>query len=144
MQTRDAIAILPEIVLTLAGLAVMLLGAFLKASNDRWLSTTAHLGLLGAAVAITFQWSHLGSAFGGMLRVDPFGIFFHLLFLIIVALVALSSSEYLAQEKLDSGEYYALLLFATVGMGLMVSANDLILIFIGLEISSLASYILAG
>jgi NADH-quinone oxidoreductase subunit N len=144
MQTRDVIAVLPEIILTLAGIAVMLLGAFLKDSSVRAASFTAHLGLLGAAIGLTYQWGRLGPAFGGMFLVDPFGIFFHILFLVIAVLVALASSEYLGREKLPAPEYYALLLFATVGMGIMASANDLILVFIGLEISSLASYVLVG
>ena len=99
MQTWDVIAVLPEIILTVAGIAVMLQGAFLKGSSARAASVTAHLGLLGAATAITYQWGRLGPAFGGMLLVDPFGIFFHLLFLIIAVLVALASSEYLERER---------------------------------------------
>ena len=144
MQTWDAIAVLPEIILTLAGIATILLGAFQKSPNERSSGAMAHLGLLGAAVGITYQWGHAGPAFGGMLLVDSFSIFFHILFLIIAALVALASSEYLTRENMPAAEYYALLLFATVGMGIMSSANDLIVIFIGLEISSLASYVLVG
>ena len=144
MQTLDLIAILPESILTLSGVVVLLLGAFRKDSGGRWVGATAHLGLLGAALGITYQWRHPGPAFSGMLLVDSFGLFFHLLFLIVAALVALSSAEYLEQERLAAPEYYALLLFATVGMGIMASANDLILIFIGLEISSLSSYVLVG
>ncbi len=144
MLTSDLIAILPEIILTLAGIAAILAGAFFEKSGDRWAAVAAHTGLVGAAVAITFQWGHSGYAFGGMFLADPFSIFFHLLFLIIAALVALSGGEYLLREKLAAAEFYALLLFGTVGMGIMASANELILVFIGLEISSLASYVLAG
>jgi NADH-quinone oxidoreductase subunit N len=144
MLTSDLIAILPEIILTAAGIVAMLAGAFFEKSGDQWASLAAHAGLVGAAVAISFQWGHPGSAFGGMFLADPFSIFFHLLFLIVAALVALAASEYLAREKLAAAEFYALLLFGTVGMGIMASATELILVFIGLEISSLSSYVLAG
>ena len=144
MPIRDLIGILPEAILTIAGIVVMLSGAFCQQSARRWCGTAAFAGLLGASAAVLCQWSSQGPAFGGMLQIDPFSIFFHLLFLIIAALVALSSSDYLQQENLPCCEYYALLLFATVGMGLMAAASDLIVAFIGLEISSLASYVLVG
>ncbi|MCH7979310.1 MAG: NADH-quinone oxidoreductase subunit N [Acidobacteria bacterium] len=146
MQTSDLIRILPEIILAVAGIVVMLLGAFQKQNAGRMHPAIALLGLLGAAGAIAYQypWRSLDPAFGGMLELDAFSAFFHILFFLVAALVVLSSSEYVAQERLASGEYHALLLFATMGMGLMASSNDLIMIFIGLEISSLASYILVG
>ncbi len=144
MQTWDLIRILPELILTAAGTVVMLLGAFQKPGSRRGASTLALLGLLGAAAAVVYQRRNPGPAFGGMVEMDAFSVFFHLLFLIIAALVALASADYLAHERLDAAEYYALLLFGTAGMGLMASANELILIFIGLEISSLSSYVLVG
>jgi len=144
MQTSDMIAILPEGILCLAGIGAILGGAFIKNSGSRWPSVMTYAGLIGAAGAIHFQWGHPKAAFGGLFLVDPFSIYFHLIFLGITALVALSSSEYLAREQLPAAEYYALLLFATIGMGIMASANELVLVFIGLEISSLSSYVLVG
>ena len=144
MSTLDFAAILPEAILTVAGTVVMLLGSFPSRNRDRNCRTLTLFGLAGATVAMVSQRQHLGLFFDGMFLVDPFSIFFHLLFLLIAALVALSSADYLHAEKLAVGEFYALLLFATTGMGLMASANDLILSFIGLEISSLASYVLVG
>ena len=144
MQTSDLIRILPELILAVAGIVVMLLGAFQKPTAVRSHTAIALLGLLGATAATLSQLHSPGAAFGGMLEVDAFSVFFHSLFFLITALVVLFSAEYVAEEKLASGEYHALLLFATMGMGLMASSNELILIFIGLEISSLASYILVG
>jgi len=144
MRTEDLIAILPEAILTGVGTLVMLLAAFLKKGKEQWCATTSLLGLLAAAVSVAYQWRHRGPAFEEMIVVDPFSLFFHLLFLLIAALVALASLPYLRQERLAIGEFYALLLFATAGMGLMASGNDLIVIFIGLEISSVASYVLVG
>ncbi len=79
-----------------------------------------------------------------MVRVDSFAIFFHLLIPAISAVCILLSLEYLDTQNIRSGEYYALILFGTVGMVLMSSAVELVLIFIALEISSISTYILAG
>ncbi|MBI3895131.1 MAG: NADH-quinone oxidoreductase subunit N [Acidobacteria bacterium] len=144
MPAWNLTAILPEAILTVVGIVVMLLGSFSSQNQDRGCRTVTLMGLAGATVAVVAQRQHQGAFFDGMFLVDPFGIFFHLLFFLIAALVVLSSADYLQAEKLTVGEFYTLLLFGTVGMGLMASANDLILSFIGLEISSLASYVLVG
>jgi len=144
MSTFDLVAILPEIILTITGVFLMMVGAFRQESAARWCSTLSLVGLVGATAALIYGRRFPGLAYGGMFSVDPFGGYFRLLFLLIAALVALGSVDYLRRERQPAGEYYALILFATVGMGLMASANDLILIFIGLEISSLSSYVLVG
>jgi NADH-quinone oxidoreductase subunit N len=79
-----------------------------------------------------------------MVQVDGFSVFFHALVIAIAAVVILSSQEYMAVQRIRAGEYYALILFGTVGMALMSSAVELVLIFIALEISSISSYVLAG
>ncbi len=76
--------------------------------------------------------------------VDTFSVFFHFVVLLIALVVILISFEYLEVQRIRSGEYYALILFGTVGMMLMSSAVELVLIFIALEISSISTYILAG
>ena len=85
-----------------------------------------------------------GLAFWNMVRVDGFSVFFHFLVIAIAAVVILSSFEYMAVQQIRAGEYYALILFGAVGMCLMSSAVELVLIFIALEISSISTYILAG
>src|SRR3989338_130085 len=144
MSPEDLIAVVPEAILTVVATAVMLLAAFRTKGKEEWCGFVTLLGLLAAMAALTLQWPPQGPAFDGMVLADTFSIFFHLLFLGIAILIVLGSASYLRREQLAAGEYYALLLFATVGMGLMASANDLILSFIGLEISSLSSYVLAG
>ena len=79
-----------------------------------------------------------------MVRVDSFSVFFHVLVAAVTAVVILTSYEYMAVQKIRAGEYYALVLFGAVGMSLMSSAMELVLIFIALEISSISTYILAG
>src|SRR5437660_4624432 len=79
-----------------------------------------------------------------MVRVDGFSVFFHVLVTTIVAVVILTSYEYMSVQRIRAGEYYGLILFGAVGMCLMSSAVELVLIFIALEISSISTYILAG
>src|SRR6202171_1443552 len=79
-----------------------------------------------------------------MVRVEGFSVFFHVLVIAIAAVVILSSFEYLRVQRIRAGEYYGLILFGTVGMCLMSSAIELVLIFVALEISSISTYVLAG
>ena len=79
-----------------------------------------------------------------MVRVEGFSVFFHFLIIAIAAVTILTSFEYMAVQRIRAGEYYGLILFGTVGMCLMSSAIELVLIFIALEISSISTYILAG
>src|SRR5258708_11242377 len=79
-----------------------------------------------------------------MVRVEGFSVFFHYLVIAIAAVAILSSFEYLRVQRIRAGEYYGLILFGTVGMCLMSSAIELVLIFIALEISSISTYVLAG
>jgi len=79
-----------------------------------------------------------------MVRVDSFSVFFHFLVASVTAVVILTSYEYMEVQEIRAGEYYALVLFGALGMSLMSSAVELVLIFIALEISSISTYILAG
>src|SRR6185312_12720187 len=152
IQTVDYIRILPELVLTAFGIAVMIIDPLLKPNTSR-----KGLGLLSlagtlAAIAATFcqiAWMARDASFRdpgwfGMVQVDNFSIFFHILIPAISAVCILASFEYLETQGLNSSEYYGLILFGTVGMALMSSAVELVLIFIALEISSISTYILAG
>jgi NADH-quinone oxidoreductase subunit N len=85
-----------------------------------------------------------GYAFWNMVRVDGFSVFFHVLVLAITVVLILTSYEYMSVQRIRAGEYYGLILFGAVGMCLMSSAVELVLIFIALEISSISTYILAG
>src|SRR5262245_7825247 len=85
-----------------------------------------------------------GTAFSSLLIVDGFGTLFRVMVIVVGALTVFSSNPFLNREGANSGEYYALVLFSVVGQCVMVTANDLIMLFIGLEISSISSYVLAG
>jgi NADH-quinone oxidoreductase subunit N len=150
IKTADYILILPELVLGAFGIMVMLVDPLLKPGNSRkGLGLLSLVGTLCAIAAAFYQMAWLGgssnaSGWFGMVRVDSFSIFFHVLIPAIAALCILASLEYLEAQNIRSGEYYGLILFGTVGMVLMSSAVELVLIFIALEISSISTYILAG
>ena len=139
------VRILPELVLTVWGMAVMAIDAMLpERSSRKSLGVFAFAGTLVAMIASLYQANYPGSGWFDMIRVDEFSIFFHVLICAISALVILASFEYLDAQQIHGGEYYALILFGTVGMVLMSSAVELVLIFIALEISSISTYVLAG
>jgi len=108
------------------------------------LGMVALVGSLAALVATLFQSQYPGPGFWNMVQVDSFSVFFHFLVAAITVVVILTSFEYMQVQGIRAGEYYALVLFSAVGMSLMSSAVELVLIFIALEISSIATYILAG
>jgi NADH-quinone oxidoreductase subunit N len=133
---------LPEIILTLTGVLIMFLEAVL---GDKQKSLFGPLSIVGLAAAlVAAATADPGTAFHNMLIVDPFGAFFRVLVIGVGILTVFSSSEYLRRENSPGGEFYALIVFSVMGQCVMVTANELIMIFIGLEISSISSYILAG
>jgi NADH-quinone oxidoreductase subunit N len=147
----DYVAILPEIVLSLFGMLIMMLDPVMdERRSQRTLGGIALVGAFVALLATFFQahfLSHTGAsgiAFWNMIKVDAFSIFFHVVVAAVTILVILSSYEYMEVQQIRAGEYYGLILFGAVGMSLMSSAMELVLIFIALEISSIATYILAG
>ena len=145
--------VLPEIVLSVFGMLVMLVDPFIDDKEDRKLDIISVIGVLGALWA-TFYMARpetgnafkleFGDAFFHMVRADAFSVFFHVVILMIALCTILMSHEYLKAHKIRTGEWYALILLATVGMGLMASSIELVMIFIAIEISSIATYILAG
>jgi len=145
-MSLDLLRLLPEVVLIITGVIIMLLEPFLPPSASRKpLGWIAIAGTLAALIATAWQSHSLaGTAFYGMVSVDHFSIFFHLLIGLVLLATLLSSLEYFENNSTHVGEYFALLAFATSGMMLMTSSADLLLVFIGLEISSISTYILAG
>src|SRR5438034_1351693 len=144
-QGVDYIRFLPETVLSISGLIVMVLDPLVdEEHSQKTLGVIALIGTLAALAATIFMSHYPGLAFWNMIRVDSFSVFFHFLVITIAALVILTSNEYMTVQRIRAGEYYGLILFGVVGMALMSSAVELVLIFIALEISSISTYILAG
>jgi NADH-quinone oxidoreductase subunit N len=134
--------VIPELIILSTALIVLLLDLIIVEKDF-----LGYLSLFGVIVALFFSLSPVtpfGSFFSSMLIVDRFTIFFDLLFLLASSITILLSLHYLTIEENVHGEYYTLLLLATLGMMLMVKASDLIVVFLGIETLSLAIYILAG
>ena len=145
IPTVDYIRILPELVLSLFGIIVMMADPLLpEQGSKKSLGNISLIGVLTALAATVYQTGYYGSAFYHTIRIDTFSVFFHFVVLLIALVVILTSYEYLDVQRIRSGEYYALILFGTIGMMLMSAAVELVLIFIALEISSISTYILAG
>jgi len=144
-HSADYIRILPELILSVFGMMVMVLEPVLdERRSQKALGALALVGMVGAILASVYQVNHEGFAFWNMIRVDGFSVFFHFVVTAVGALVILISYEYMTVQRIRAGEYYGLILFGVVGMCLMSSAVELVLIFISLEISSISTYILAG
>ena len=145
LQAADYIRLLPELVLIVFGVIVMLAEPLVDPKSDRRsLGIIALVGAVLSIVASIYQTGYTGDGFLGAIHVDSFSIFFHVLIGLITTVVILASFEYLQVQQIRYGEYYALILLGAVGQMLMSSAVELVLIFIALEISSIATYILAG
>lgn len=146
MNASDSLRILPEIVLTLTAVAVMLIDASLAPGVPRRpLGWVAAIGTTAALWASVWQ-LNLGTTTGffNTVETSPFTVFFHVLICGIVLVVLLLSMDTLPEDSHHQGEYYALTVFGAVGMCLLTSAVELLLVFIALEISSISTYILAG
>lgn len=141
----DLRIILPELIVALAGVIVMIYDSLLP-KHRAATSFLSLAGLIAAGVALALMWSGFLPGFGwnGMIAHDGLRIGFSFVFLIVSAVTILISTIWVDRESVPAGEYHALLLFATFGMMLMASGNDFVIMFLGLETLSLATYVMAG
>src|SRR5688500_18452552 len=139
--------IAPEVIICAAAVIVMLVDAFAR-PTQRWITGgIAMAGIFAAAVATIWLWASGTAsfdAFNGMIVLDELRLGFTLIFLLVSFLTLLISNVWIDGEQLPAGEFHSLLLFATVGMMLMASVNVLVIVFLGLEILSIATYVMAG
>lgn len=139
--------ILPELIVALAGVIVMIVDAFSHPRQRLVTGTLSLLSMLAAAAATIWLWVArplTASAFNGMIVLDEFRLSFTVIFIVVAILTLLIATFWIETESLPAGEFHSLLLFATAGMMLMASAGDLVIVFLGLEILSIATYVLAG
>lgn len=144
---EDYVRLLPEIILTAAGTFMMVLEGILgdnREGKGRIFGHLTILTLIAALASALYANGFPGTAFSGMVVIDGFATFFRVLVIGVGMLTVLSSYQYLKREHADAGEYHALILFSIVGQCVMATSNDLIMVFIGLEVSSIATYVLAG
>ena len=140
-------AVLPETIIAVTGIIVMLYDCIFPRQKN----VTGTLSLTGIAVSAVFlgiMWSDTNSvpatSWNGMIAHDNLRLSFSFVFLIVSALTILVSTIWVEREDVPAGEYHALLLFATFGMMFMASGNDMVIIFLGLETLSIATYVMAG
>jgi len=134
----------PLIEIILTALAVLLLDLYLKEEEKGALTWISVLGLIIASIMTLVFWPSGEAVFYSSLRVDGFSLFLTNLLLAAAGLTLLASIHYLRNAHIHKGEFHALILFGTLGMILMASANDLILFFVALETMSVALYVLTG
>jgi NADH-quinone oxidoreductase subunit N len=136
-------ALLPSLIVVATACLVLLLDLWPTRGKGH-LATVSLAGLVGALLSAIALWGTRVRGFRDMVVLDDYALFFHLVIGYAAALIVLLSVDYLARTGAESGEYYALLLFATSGMFLLASAGDLIAVFLALELMSLSLYVLAG
>lgn len=140
----DLMAVLPEMVIAVTGIIVVLYDSF----APRQRHTTGAISLVGLALAAFTLISMWGDppavSWNGMIANDGLRLSFTLVFLFVTAMTILISTVWTEREDVPVGEYHALLLFATFGMMFMASGNDLVIMFLGLETLSIATYVMAG
>lgn len=137
--------ILPELIVALAGIVVMLYDSFFP--KQRAVSGAISLiGLVASGIVLATMWGGNAEASGwnGMIAHDNLRLGFSFVFLFVSAMTVLISSVWVEREDVPVGEYHCLLLFATFGMMMMSAGNDLVIIFLGLETLSIATYVMAG
>ncbi len=151
-MSPNLFALLPELILTVTGVAVMMLEPVIPPNRSR--KPLGWLAILGTALAGGASWyQHVAidseggaplTAFYRTVQIDNFSVFFHLLIAAVVIAVLLASLDYFEGPTTHAGEYFALVLFGATGMMFMTCSVELLMVFIGLEISSISTYILAG
>jgi NADH-quinone oxidoreductase subunit N len=137
-------AILPEAILTIGAIVLMMVAAFLgrrASALTSWMSVAL---LLGACVTLLGAPQSAGPLFGGLVAADGFGAFGKLLILLAAAIAIIAAHNWFERDFEHSAEYPVLILMSSVGMAVMVSATSLITLYVGLELQSLAAYVLAS
>lgn len=144
----DLYLLAPEATMAILALVVMMVDLFIK---RRFVTVT--VGLVGLIVPLGFAIAQAVTpgfldkphyAFSGMLVIDPYAVFFEIVFIIIAAVMLLASYSYVGKYVKADGEFYTLMLFSTTGAMFMASTNELITIYISLELTSIPLYVMAG
>ncbi|MGB9715085.1 MAG: NADH-quinone oxidoreductase subunit N [Thermodesulfovibrionales bacterium] len=139
LQLPDLGPVMPEILMTVLALILLIADLFIKKKE-----ALGGLGILGILVVAYTLLSSSGSTFGGLFISDGYSSFFKAIFFINFILSILISIKYIGIERVNFGEYYSLIALSTLGMMIMASAADLIVLYLGLELMALSTYILAG
>ena len=136
-------ALVPMLCATAGALLIMLAEAWRRKGERGLMSLLAFIGLGASGASLVFLWSRNQTSFG-VVTADNFGIFVSLLVVVVALFTVAFSTQVLERDGVPEGEYYAVLLFSVVGMIMMAMANDLLVLFIGLEVMSIGVYVLTG
>jgi len=134
----------PALIVIGTGCLVLLLDLLPPRESKVHLATVALIGVVAALLTSLAAWGGRGRGFHDMVILDNYALFFHVVICYAAALIVLLSIDYLRRNGVESGEYYALVLFSTSGMLLLTSAADLIVVFLAIELMSLSLYVLSG
>jgi NADH-quinone oxidoreductase subunit N len=144
IDSASLLAVLPELILTAGGLILMLVAAFGGDGTARLVNTLSVLTLIVAGVALSCSLAYGPDAFDGLVRADAFSVYAKALIYAAAAAAILLAPRFFSTDSALRPEYPILILFAAIGMGMMVSAGDMLTLYVGLEMNSLASYVLAS
>src|SRR3990170_1715454 len=139
----DTLHALPEVFLCTMAIIVLIL-SFVVPDRRGWMEGLSVAAVVGTGALLLWQLGEPVSAFSGMYLVDNFALFFKAVFLISTLFVILMSINYLQLERVPVGEFYAVLLFSTLGMMFIASGGNLLSLYVGLETMSISIYVLAG
>lgn len=148
VTSADLLAVSPMLIVIVTAMAVLMVDLVLPRDRKSWCVIVSLAGLALAAFSCYSLWDKSGAslitAFNGTVVADDFALAFQAILIVVAALSILLSEKYIQQKGINYGEYYALLLFSTSGAMLMATSRELITIFIGLEVLSIALYVLSG
>lgn len=144
MTNTDLIVALPELFLAVVGMALLMVGVFARGNPSRLVNYLAAISFVIAGVLSVATFDGSQTAFGDLFQVDSFGLFMKLLVLLGSALTLIVSQDFIEREQMARFEYGVLFVFATLGMMMMISAGDLISLYLGLELQSLCLYVIAA
>ena len=144
-MNNNFLLLTPEFMVTGLAFGILTLDFFIRRERKHWLGYVGAAGLLlTLAVALIYQWDTVDELYDGLIVIDGFSLFFKAVFLVMGAVVILSSTEYVRKNLDHPGEYYAILVFTIVGMALMAASGELLTAYISLELLSFGLYVLAS
>jgi len=149
LQAKDISMIKPQLMLAMFGIAILLTDFLIEPAQKSWNAVFAMMGVIFSAITLLQFRASIGEVggqvgFANSLLIDGFSFFFCLIFLAATGVVILLSIRYLEVEEENHGEFYALMLFATIGMMFMVEGLDIIVQFLGLETMAISFYVMVG
>ncbi len=144
IDSASLLAVLPELVLTIGGLVLLMISAFASDGATKLINWLAVVALAGAGAALSVSLAHGPDAFDGLYRADAFAAYAKVLIYAAAAASIILAPRYFLTDGALRAEYPILILFAAIGMGMMVSAGDMLTLYVGLEMNSLAAYVLAS